>query len=102
MTGSTRQAELLAAIARGEVADRFHYQCGWATRWHTRDGLPHTSGGPGGGMGENVTTTVRVLTRDGLAERADGARPYADRPYRLTVAGQARLSNDEGSAPCAR
>ena len=83
-----RRTELLTAISLGEVADRYHYRCGWATRWHTRDGRRVASGGRGGGLGENVTAAVSALVADGLAERADGPRPYADHPYRLTDAGR--------------
>ena len=100
-----RADELLAAIQRGEVADRFFALAGsWAARWHTRGGLPVVSarpGGhprPGGHLGHNVTRIAAALVRRGLAKRApappedagEQAQP-ADRPYQLTRAGQAAL-----------
>lgn len=84
---TAKQAELLAAIGRGEVADRYHYHCGWATRWYLLHGRRITSGGRGGGMGRNVTASVRGLVERGLAVRQEDPRPYADHPYALTEAG---------------
>jgi hypothetical protein len=94
-----RADELLAAIQRGEVADRFFAPSGsWAARWHTRHGQPVTSARPGGHLGHNVTLTAAALVRRGLAKRAqtppDDAgeqTQLADRPYQLTRAGQAAL-----------
>lgn len=86
------RAELLAAIGRGEVADRYHYRCGWATRWHLLNGKRITSSGRGGGMGRNVTAFTSVLVEAGLAARQDGPRPYADHPYVLTDAGREAIT----------
>jgi hypothetical protein len=94
-----RAEELLAAIQRGEVADRLSALPGsWAARWHTRNGQPVTSAGPGGHLGHNVTRTAAALVRRGLAKPAPAppaeadvlARP-TDRPYQLTRTGQAAL-----------
>jgi hypothetical protein len=85
-------SELLAAIGRGEVADREHPRFGWAARWHTLDGRPlRSSDGHGGELGRSVTAAVATLVRRGLAERAAGTAPGADRPYRLTPDGAAAL-----------
>jgi hypothetical protein len=94
-----RAAELLAAIERGEVADRFSPLTGtWAARWHTRNGQPTVAGGPGGALGRNVTQAAAALVRRGLVKRAAGPAPgadgdaqHADRPYLITPAGQAAL-----------
>lgn len=94
-----RADELLEAIQRGEVADRFFAQPGsWAARWHTRNGQPLVSARPGGHLGHNVTRTAAALVRRGLAKQApsppadasEQAR-LADRPYQLTRAGQTAL-----------
>jgi hypothetical protein len=94
-----RTDDLLVAIWRGEVADRFFAQSGsWAARWHTRNGQPVVSARPGGDLGHNVTVTAAALVRRGLAKQApappgdagEQAR-LADRPYQLTRAGQAVL-----------
>jgi hypothetical protein len=94
-----RAGELLAAIQRGEVADRFFALSGsWAARWHTRNGQPVISARPGGHLGRNVTRTAAALVRRGLAKQAlappvDAAEQaqLADRPYQLTRAGQTAL-----------
>lgn len=86
------QAELLAAIGRGEVADRYHLKCGWATRWYLLNGQRITSGGWGGGMGRNVTAAVADFAERGLAVRQEGPRPYADHPYVLTSAGREAIT----------
>jgi hypothetical protein len=94
-----RAAELLAAIGRGEVADRFSPLTGdWDARWHTRDGQPVVADDPGGTLGRNVTQIAAALVRRGLVKRAAGPRPgadyrtrHADRPYLLTRAGKAAL-----------
>lgn len=85
--------QVLEAISRGEVADRFsRFSLVWSTRWHTRNGRPLRSAGRGGGLGRNITGTIAVLVRAGLAERTDGPRQYADRPYRLTEPGKQALA----------
>ena len=94
-----RADELLEAIQRGEVADRFVAQSGsWAARWHTRNGQPLVSARPGGHLGHNVTRTAAALVRRGLAKQApappadaSGQARLADRPYQLTRAGQTAL-----------
>jgi hypothetical protein len=93
---SILQAELLEAIGRGEVADRYHFRCGWAARWHLLHGRRISSGGRGGGMGRNVTASVAVLVERGLAVREEGPRQYADHPYVLTGAGRAALVAAKG------
>ena len=97
-----RADELLEAIQRGEVADRFFAADGsWAARWHTRNGRPMRSGGPrrrDGHLGRNVTRIATALVRRGLAEQApvppaDAGEQaqLADRPYQLTRAGKAAV-----------
>jgi hypothetical protein len=95
-----RADELLEAIQRGEVADRFFALSGsWAARWHTRNGQSVLSARPGGHLGHNVTLTAAALVRRGLAKQApappaDAGEELArltDRPYQLTRAGQAAL-----------
>src|SRR5262249_19087770 len=95
-----RADELLAAIQRGEVADRFFALPGsWAARWHTRNGQPVTSARPGGHLGHDGARIAAALVRRGLAKRATAAPEnaadelarLADRPYQLTRAGQAAL-----------
>jgi hypothetical protein len=96
---AARADELLAAIQRGEVADRFFALSGsWAARWHTRNGQPVLSARPGGHLGHNVTRTAAALVRRGLAKQAPAPpadageqAQRADRPYQLTQAGQAAL-----------
>jgi hypothetical protein len=94
-----RADEMLFAIGRGEVADRFFAASGsWAARRHTRNGQPVVSARPGGHLGHNVTLTAAALVRRGLAKQApappadvgEQAR-LADRRYQLTRAGQAAL-----------
>jgi hypothetical protein len=97
-----RPAELLAAIERGEIADRVHPRHGPAARWHTENGKRVTVGGAGGSLGRNVTTLVAALVTRGLAERAGAAGPGGDRPYRLTPAGRKALEDappDRQAAP---
>ncbi len=84
-------AELLAAIERGEVADRFHPRYGWAARWHTLHGRPLTTTREGGKLGRNVTAAMAALAMRGLAEVADDPGQHADRAYRLTQAGRDAL-----------
>jgi hypothetical protein len=94
-----RADELLVAIWRGEVADRFFALAGsWAARWYTRNGQPIVSARPGGHLGHNVTLTVAALVRRGLAKQvpappADAGEQakLADRPYQLTRDGQVAL-----------
>ena len=97
-TLTARQAELLAAIGRGEVAHRYHLRCGWAARWHTLHGRDLKSGGPGGGMGRNVNAATLALIERGLAVRQEGPRPYADQPYVLTDAGREYLRSQTAAA----
>jgi hypothetical protein len=89
---SAPQAELLEAISRGEIADRYHFRCGWAARWYCLHGRDLMSGGRGGGMGRNVTASVAALVMHGLAMRREGPRQYADHPYALTGAGREALA----------
>ncbi len=94
-----RADDLLVAIWRGEVADRFFAKSGsWAARWHTRSGQPVVAARPGGHLGHNVTLTAAALVRRGLAKQAPAPRAdageqakLADRPYQLTRRGQAAL-----------
>jgi len=94
-----RADDVLVAVWRDEVADRFFAKSGsWAARWHTRDGQPVVSARPGGHLGHNVALTAAALVRRGLAKQApappvgagEQAKP-ADRPYQLTWIGQAAL-----------
>jgi len=84
-------ADLLAAIERGEVADRRHPQHGLAARWHTRDGRPNVTSGRGGEQGRNVTAAMLALVERGLAVRSHHPRPNGDYPYEITGAGMAVL-----------
>jgi len=84
-------AAVLAAIERGEVAERVHPRFGPAVRWHTRKGQPLTSSGRGGSLGRNVTATAAALVCKGLAEPAGGPGRGRERPYVITAAGQAAL-----------
>ena len=91
---TARQAELLAAVARGEVAHRYHLKCGWAARWYLLNGDRMTSSGPGGGMGVNVNVATLTLVERGIIARQEGPRPYADHPYVLTDAGRKALDGN--------
>jgi hypothetical protein len=102
------RAELLAAIARGEVADRYHPRYGWAARWHTLNGEPlRAPGRPGGALGRSVSAAAAVLVRRGLAVRTVSLTPARVsggtwRPYRLTPGGVAALGPRADGLPVNR
>jgi hypothetical protein len=88
-----RPAELLAAIARGEIADRFHPDLLWTARWHTEYGQPVTTATRvGGRLGRNVTARMAALVGGGLAGPARSCLPDGSIPYELTAEGTAALS----------
>jgi len=81
-------AQLLAAIARGEVALISHPRHGPAIRWHTRYGQRRTSRGQGGDQGMNVTAAASALVNRGLAVLAAEGQGYGPgRPFMLTAQG---------------
>ena len=101
-----RADELLAAIERGEVADRLFPDPSstsgesWDARWHTRNGQPvwGPRADPGRALGRKVNRTATALVRRGLAKRAKDPPPgtpgdaqHADLPYMITRAGRAAL-----------
>ncbi|MGP4027176.1 hypothetical protein [Actinomadura sp. 3N407] len=92
---SDRQREVLRAIADGNVRDRRHLACGWATRR-----VDQRSSGRGGGLGMDVGRTVEALRRRGLAERGERIAEGPDigeYPWKVTDAGREALKNSQGS-----
>lgn len=88
-----RPAELLAAIARAEIADLFHPDLLWTARWHTEYGQPVTTATRvGGHLGRNVTAGVAALVSKGLAGKAQACVSDSWIPYELTAEGTAALA----------
>lgn len=91
---SDRQWEVLRAIAAGNVWDRRHLACGWATRR-----VDQRSSGRGGGLGMDVGRTVEALRRHCMVERGERITegPHlGEYPWRVTAAGRTALEDSRG------
>jgi DNA-binding MarR family transcriptional regulator len=103
-----RQLDLLRDVAKAKGPGRgrlyvYAYLTVWRQEqgdtWDTARSYVTTQAQHLPGLCSDVSTTARHLVAAGLIELGESGRRRAERPYRLTEAGQALLAKLDGQEP---